>query len=197
MSFAYRVLYRLRLTPWEEADPVAPLIDLIEGRHALTPGRALDIGCGSGKDAVYCARNGWRVTAVDDVPLALARGRARAAAAGVDVRFERVDISRTDAGQVGDGYGLLLDLGCLHNLNAARREAAGRLLTHVALPGATLLMLAFAPGGPKPGPVGIDEADVKAMFPAWDVVLSAPADSLALTGRMARAKPYFHRLVKR
>jgi SAM-dependent methyltransferase len=197
MSFVYRVLYRLRLTPWEEAEPVAPVIDLIEGEHALAPGRALDIGCGSGKDAIYCARNRWQVTAVDDVPLALARGRARAAAAGVDVRFERADISRTDARQIGDGYSLLLDLGCLHNLNAARREAAGSLLTQVAAPGATLLMLAFAPGGSKPGPVGIDEADVKAMFPAWDVVLSAPADTLVLKGRMARAKPYFHRLVKR
>ncbi len=170
---------------------------LDRGEDALTPGRVLDVGCGSGKDAVYCARNGWQVTAVDDVALALARGRARAAAARVDVRFERADISRTDARQIGDGYSLVLDLGCLHNLNRARRDAAGRLITQVALPGATLLMLAFAPGGPKPGPVGIDEADVKAMFPAWDVVLSAPADTLALKGRMAKAKPYFHRLVKR
>ena len=44
MSVVYRVLYRLRLTPWEEAEPVAPVIDLIEGEHALAPGRALDIG---------------------------------------------------------------------------------------------------------------------------------------------------------
>ena len=43
------------------------------------PGRALDIGCGSGRDAVYLAERGWRVTAVDSVDKALASAQQRAA----------------------------------------------------------------------------------------------------------------------
>ena len=51
--------------------------------EGLPPGRALDLGCGEGGDAVHLARLGWRVTAIDVSPTALARTDATATAAGV------------------------------------------------------------------------------------------------------------------
>ena len=44
MSLAYRMMYRLGVTPWEHAEPPGPLADLIEGPDALPPGGMLDIG---------------------------------------------------------------------------------------------------------------------------------------------------------
>src|SRR4051812_935338 len=196
MSLVYRAFYRLGFTPWEQYKPVAPLADLIDGGPALPAGRALDIGCGTGRDAIFCARHGWQVTGIDDVPLALRRARTNAASAGVDVRFVRADVTRAGIDRIGGGYDLLIDMGCLHNLPAHVRPAVGQLLTAAAAPGATLLMMAFATGGPKPGPTGMDAADVKAMFPDWDVVFSRPAPEVALRGRMATAEPYFHQLVR-
>jgi len=197
MSLIYRAFYRFGLTPWEQDDPAEPLAELVTGPAASAPGQALDIGCGTGSDAIFCARNGWQVTGIDDVPLALKRARAKAAEAGVDVRFERADVTRTGPEQIGTGYRLLIDMGCLHNLEQRVRPAVGRLLTSVAAPGATLLMMTFATGGPRPGPVGLDAADVKAMFPEWDVAFSRPAHDVPLKGRMASAEPHYYQLTRR
>jgi SAM-dependent methyltransferase len=53
----------------------------------LRPGRALDVGCGEGADAIWLARRGWTVTAIDISGLALSRARAAAELAGVAVEW--------------------------------------------------------------------------------------------------------------
>ena len=68
----------------------AVLVSVVEG---LPPGRALDLGCGEGGDAVWLASRGWDVTAVDISATAVGRTAAAAAAAGVPVRAERHDLS--------------------------------------------------------------------------------------------------------
>ncbi|MDT0203735.1 methyltransferase domain-containing protein [Nocardioides sp. AE5] len=59
----------------------------------LTPGRSLDLGCGEGGDVVWLAEQGWQATGVDISPSAVARGRAAAAAAGVEAIFEATDLT--------------------------------------------------------------------------------------------------------
>lgn len=61
----------------------------------LTPGRALDLGCGEGGDAIWLARSGWQVLAVDIATNALQRARAAAAGEGVAdrIEFQRHDLS--------------------------------------------------------------------------------------------------------
>ena len=194
MTLVYRVFYRLGLTPWEQDASPEPLAELVATQP---PGRAFDIGCGTGRDALFCARRGWQATGIDDVPLALKRARAAAVAAGAPVTFVRADVTRPLPAEVGADYDLLIDMGCLHNLAPAARPGAGAALTAVAKGGAMLLMMAFATGGPKPGPHGMDASDVKAMFPDWDVVTSRPALDIELKGRMAAAEPHYHQLVRR
>jgi SAM-dependent methyltransferase len=53
----------------------------------LVPGRALDVGCGEGADAIWLARRGWSVTAVDISEVAVGRGRDAADRAGVAVEW--------------------------------------------------------------------------------------------------------------
>ena len=67
----------------------------------VAPGRALDIGCGEGGDAVWLAARGWDVTAVDVAAVALERGRAAAQAANVDVRWVQADLTTGSPG-LGD-----------------------------------------------------------------------------------------------
>jgi SAM-dependent methyltransferase len=62
---------------------------------ALTPGRALDVGCGEGADAIWLARAGWTVSAIDISEVALSRARAAADVAGVDIEWIRGDALQT------------------------------------------------------------------------------------------------------
>jgi 2-polyprenyl-3-methyl-5-hydroxy-6-metoxy-1,4-benzoquinol methylase len=70
-----------------------PNLRLVEQATPLTPGAALDVGCGEGADAIWLAGRGWRVTGVDVSTVALQRASAHAAAAGVADRitWEPVD----------------------------------------------------------------------------------------------------------
>ncbi|GLZ57089.1 MULTISPECIES: class I SAM-dependent methyltransferase [Micromonospora] len=56
----------------------------------LSPGSALDAGCGAGAEAIWLASHGWQVTAVDIAPVALARAAERAAESGVSERVRWV-----------------------------------------------------------------------------------------------------------
>lgn len=60
----------------------------------LTPGRALDVGCGEGADAVWLARNGWDVTALEVSGLALERAAGHANEAGVAVRWLHAELAQ-------------------------------------------------------------------------------------------------------
>lgn len=73
--FVYRMFYGLGLRICERGVPPSDLVELVEGPEALPPGRALDLGCGTGTDSVYLATQGWDVTGVDMVPRALAAAR--------------------------------------------------------------------------------------------------------------------------
>jgi SAM-dependent methyltransferase len=198
MSASYRIMYRLGIVPWEHTEPPGPLTALIEGPDALPPGDMLDVGCGTGHDAIYAARHDWNVTGVDIVPRALERARRNARAAGAAVRFLEADISQAPPGELGVGnYTLLLDGGCLHGLTPPRLRHAAAALTEAAKPGAVLLMFAFAPGRRGPAPRGIDPAQLPALFPGWDLDFSRPVTDVNLSGLARNASPSWHRLVRR
>jgi SAM-dependent methyltransferase len=116
----YRVLYRLGITPWERDTVPTPLVEL--GARYPSPGRALDIGCGTGRDAVYLAGRGWTVTGVDSVPRALDAAKQRARASGVDVNWVRGDVTRLQTLGIGEDYELLVDRGCFHGLADTERD---------------------------------------------------------------------------
>jgi SAM-dependent methyltransferase len=88
--------------PIESAEPDPTLIDEI---GSLSPRRALDLGAGDGRNAVWLASRGWDVTAVDFSQVALDRGRARAAASGVHVEWELADFLEWTPG--GRSYDLV------------------------------------------------------------------------------------------
>lgn len=61
-----------------------------------SPGRALDIACGTGRNATYLARSGWSVLGVDISEVALAKARERAESAGVDIETAAKDVESAD-----------------------------------------------------------------------------------------------------
>lgn len=61
----------------------------------LTPGRALDVGCGEGADAIWLARSGWTVSAIDVSDVAVSRAREAGQQAGTDVEWVCGDVLQT------------------------------------------------------------------------------------------------------
>ncbi len=72
----YRLMYRLGFAPWERRNVPELWRPLFEGPDAMEPARALDIGCGSGRDAVHLAGRGWQVSAVEFVDKRACQGQA-------------------------------------------------------------------------------------------------------------------------
>jgi SAM-dependent methyltransferase len=201
MSIAYRILYRVGFTPWEQmakapvADQIAALFAREEAGRQPPYGPALDLGCGSGIWAVELARRRWQVTGVDFVPKALRRARARTEQAGVEVRLLEGDVTDLGAAGVGSGFQLLLDFGCFHDeLTDDQRRAEGREATLAAAPGATLLMMSWMPGRRGPLPRGASREDIQAAFPEWKLIDDEAMEISDAPGYVRRAQPRFYRL---
>jgi SAM-dependent methyltransferase len=104
---------------------------------AMAPGRALDLGCGEGRNAVWLAEQGWEVTAVDFSEVAIAKGREMAAVRGVQVSWLAGDLNSYEP-QVA-GFDLVIAL-YIHippeQLHAMLTKAAAAVC-----PGGTLLIV--------------------------------------------------------
>lgn len=196
MNLWYRILYRLGITPWDREE-VPAQVKAVAGEWQR-PGRALDLGCGTGRDAVYLAQEGWTVTGVDDVPQALDAARRRAESASAEVDWVRGDVTRLEQLDLPGGYDLVLDRGCFHGLADDAREACAQGVNAVAAPGASLLMFAFAPGRHGPGPRGISADQIVHHFgPQWELVSSTADPDANLPRFVGDAKPAWHRLERR
>jgi SAM-dependent methyltransferase len=198
MLIPYQLMYRLGLAPWERR-PVAPTWErVIGGPHALPPGRALDVGCGSGRDAVYLAKRGWQVTAVDLVDAAIAKARRRAAQEGAEVEWVRGDVGDLPGLGLKPGYALVYDFGCVQGLPDPARQGAAAGITALAAPGATLLVAAFAPGRRLLLPRGMSEEDVSGLFGgAWTLEAAESAVDPSAPLPVRRARPTGYRLTRK
>jgi SAM-dependent methyltransferase len=121
-------------------EPNPQLVTEVAG---LTPGTALDVGCGEGGDAIWLARHGWTVTGADFSANGLARAAGHAERAGV---ADRIDWWHVDARAFAAG-GRTFDLVTSHFLHppdGGMVEVARRLAEAVA-PGGHLLIVGHAP----------------------------------------------------
>jgi SAM-dependent methyltransferase len=196
MSLMYRLMYRVGFTPWDTGQVPNELTALIEQPDGLPAGRALDVGCGTGTQAVYLARRGWEVTALDAVPRPLARARARAQEAGVDVDWILADVARLHRLGLTPGFTLFHDRGCFHGLDESQRGAYAAAVDELAAPGATLLMMAFAPSRIVTAPAGLEEGELVGRFPGWELVSASPDTDGEISGPLRNVPRTWYRLVR-
>jgi SAM-dependent methyltransferase len=129
-----------RREQWWSGRPNDSLVT--EVRH-LDPGTALDVGCGEGADAVWLARRGWRVTALDISEVALGRARRAAVEAGVSIVGVRADLTADPV--PGCRYDLVSV--CYPALPHAPDDRALRAVIDAVAPGGTLLVVGHAQHG--------------------------------------------------
>jgi len=138
---------------------------LVAEAGELPVGRALDLACGLGRNAVWLAEHGWVVTGVDFSPVAIEQARARAAARGVDADFVLADLLdyRPPEGEYDLVLVFFLQL-VRDELQAVIGRAAGSVAPDgtFLLVGHDLLNLAEGVGGPSSAEVLYTPEDVTA-----------------------------------
>lgn len=171
-------VYR-KASPDTRGRPSAALARLVADR---TPGTALELGCAKGDDAVWLAKRGWQVTAVDISPTALGHARANAVRNGVE---DRIDFQRHD---LADSLpAIRCDLVSALFLQTPLAFPRARVLTRAARmlrPGGLLLVVTHGSAAPwswgDPGRVfptaREDMASLDLAGPDWAEVFVGDAD---------------------
>jgi SAM-dependent methyltransferase len=153
-----------------------PSAVLVAEMSTLPPGFALDLACGQGRHAVWLARHGWRVTAVDFSRVALARAEELAREGSVTCDWTVADLDEYEP--VPEAYDLVV-ISYLHLPGNERRQVLAKAERALA-PGGTLLLLGLdranhehGHGGPSNPAVLYDRADIVAALPALQVERAA------------------------
>jgi len=136
----------------------------------ITPGRALDLGAGEGRTALWLAAKGWTVTAVDFSDVAIERGQQRAAVTGVATAIDWVCQDLLDFSPAGQTFDLVLSM-FIHLPQPARRRLYGEAVAALTS-GGTVLIVGYdtthateGQGGPR---------DPSILFSPEDIVEDLP-----------------------
>lgn len=125
----FELRYLFGRAPWDTGVTPPEVIAFLEQTPA---GRALDIGCGTGTNAVEMERRGWRVTGVDFSGRAIGAARRRVAGTRLPVEFHQGDAAEL-RGLAGP-FDFVLDIGCFHCLTAADQARYAARLAEVTRP---------------------------------------------------------------
>ena len=151
-------LYRQGNPPWETNRPAAELVRVVE-KGLIKPCSVLELGCGSGADAVWLARRGFEVTAVDCAAIALERAHVRAEQADATVRFVLADVFEF---AVEEGpFQLIYDAGFYHCVRQYDLDRHLDMLWRITQPRALYFALVGADGEQaEGGPPQVSEDEI-------------------------------------
>ena len=146
-------------TPWDTQITPPEVVEFIAD---TPPGKALDLGCGSGTNAITLARHGWQVTGVDFAPKAIRTARRKAAAAGLEISFHAADV--TDLRMLAGPYDYVLDIGCLFVLGERERVKYADGLARLMGPQGWYMLYAWLPRPWQGGIWGISAKEVESLL---------------------------------
>jgi methyl halide transferase len=150
--------YRTNDVPWDTGHPSTELQRVV-AEDKIAPCPALELGCGTGTNAVWLAQQGFAVTAIDLSPLAIERARAKATAAKVGVQFVVGDL--TNAPELVGPFGFFFDRGVYHIVRTVNLAGYLRLLERTLKPGAMGLLLTGNARLGRTGPPIVTEAEIR------------------------------------
>ena len=147
MSQDWNENYKQDFMPWDSGVPEPILIQMVES-GALPLGRALDVGCGTGTNAIWLAQRGYEVLGVDVASLAIDKARAKLLH-GMSCRFATLDFL-TEKPE-GAPFQLVFDRGLFHVFDDAadRAKVAAQVAAVLAPDGMWLSLIGSTEGPPR------------------------------------------------
>lgn len=159
-------------TPWDSGVPSEHLKSLLT-EEFIKPCRMLEVGCGTGTNAIFLAQSGFDVTAVDIAEEAINRAKVKADQAGVNVRFLQADV--TELRDVGPPFPFVFDRGTYHIVRSRNLVGFQSMLAELVAPGGYFAVLAGnaneeAPSDKGPPRVGASELCAEIEGQSFDLV---------------------------
>jgi 2-polyprenyl-3-methyl-5-hydroxy-6-metoxy-1,4-benzoquinol methylase len=139
-----------RGAPWETGRPHSAVVRLAD--EGKITGTVLDVGCGTGENALMLAARGFEVWGIDFVPAAIEAARAKARERNIAATFEVLDAIEMTA--LGRTFDTVLDALLFHLFPDSARKRFTAALRTVLRPGGMYYLLCFSehetrPGGPR------------------------------------------------
>lgn len=154
--------------PWDIGRPQSEFVKL--AREGEIRGRVLDVGCGTGENAIFFAGLGLEVWGIDSAPLAIEKARSKAAARRMKARFSVADALRL--GKLSKKFDTVTDSGLFHVFSDPDRRLFSKSLGSALKKGGTYCMLCFSTAEPAGwgGPRRVSEEEIRATFEdGWKV----------------------------
>ncbi len=168
----WNVMYWFGKTPWDTG-VTPPELRAVVDNGQVQPGRALDLGCGTGTNVLYLAQHGFDAVGVDISSRAIAVAQRKIEQAGLAQRAHVYsgDVTRLDALPIIGLFNLALDMGCLHGVDlAARSRYAAGLAAHTQT-GGLYLLYAFGPRSWLGRRMGLTTEETERLFmPAFTLL---------------------------
>lgn len=166
--------------------PNARLVEQVTG---LDVGTALDVGAGEGADAVWLARQGWQVTALDVSPVALALTRAHAEESGVGSLVHTLQHDLMNAGPVPGAYDLVS--AQFWHPPVDRRVDFDTVIGAAVRPGGRLLVVGHHPDDVHAG-IRDAHGHGELLFTPEDIVAVLPPERWDVRLAEAQTRPFKH-----
>lgn len=153
-----RILFQymyFRQPPWDTGISPPELLDFIKTHH---PGRAIDIGCGTGTNVITLVKAGWKVTGVDFAPRALKLAKRKLNQVGVQAKLFLKDATQLQG--INGPFDFAFDLGCFHGMSQNGKPKYLNQLDRILAPNGFWLMYGFLKSDPLQTGSGLLEADI-------------------------------------
>jgi 2-polyprenyl-3-methyl-5-hydroxy-6-metoxy-1,4-benzoquinol methylase len=118
MKLVYELMYRYGQAPYDNG-PDQHLVEIVESGR-VKPCRAVDLGCGTGRNALFLAHHGFRVTGIDYAFSAVEKAKQKSAIAGLDAEFIQDNLTRLQ--NITGTFDFLVDIGVLDVLHPRIRD---------------------------------------------------------------------------
>jgi cyclopropane fatty-acyl-phospholipid synthase-like methyltransferase len=157
-NLLFELRYLMGETPWDTGISPPELIDFLENHP---PGRALDLGCGTGTNAITISKYEWEVVGVDASNFAIRRAQEKTLGTCSQVDFRRLDVSRLRG--IRGKFNLILDIGCFHSLSTTAQARYIKRISQLIHPEGMYLLYAW---------IGLTEGE-RAELPSEDGIEQA------------------------
>ena len=153
--------------PWDIGRPQVSIVRLAEAVEIA--GSVLDVGCGTGENALYLAERGHEVVGVDAAPAAIERAQAKARDRGIDAEFRVWDALRL--AELERVFDTAIDVGLFHSFQDEERPVYAESLHAAIEAGGRYLMLCWSERNEWGyGPRRVTQAEIRETFAeSWTV----------------------------